>query len=191
MPIFGFRDFDELLAFHCAPVLMGIKPANLISLPQIKEQELKMLLIDYNRQFTAQKIVFRQICSCNQKRLLLIYQAVELGCLLKNKACRNYLASVGYGRYSSLEEDLLTLEKRLQYSCEFPHEIGIFLGYPLEDVLGFVINKGKSCKYSGYWKVYGDVEQAKRVFAVYEKCRDSILQKLADGLPLYKAVITA
>lgn len=191
MQIFGFRDFDELLAFHCAPVLMGIKPANLISLPQIKEQELKMLLTEYNRQFTAQKIVFRQICSCNQKRLLLIYQAVELGCLLKNKACRNYLTSVGYGRYSSLEEDLLTLEKRLQYSCEFPHEIGIFLGYPLEDVLGFVINKGKSCKYSGYWKVYGNVEQAKRVFAVYEKCRDSILQKLADGLPLYKAVITA
>ena len=31
----GFKSFDELLAFHCAPALTGIKPANLVSLSLI------------------------------------------------------------------------------------------------------------------------------------------------------------
>lgn len=32
MKLFGFTSFDELLAYNCAPVLAGIKPANLLSL---------------------------------------------------------------------------------------------------------------------------------------------------------------
>ena len=46
----------------------------------------------------------------------------------------------------------------------FPHEIGVLLGYPAEDVKGFVVNEGKNYLYSGYWKVYGDLSEAKQLF---------------------------
>ena len=32
----------------------------------------------------------------------------------------------------------------------FPHEIGLLLGYPVEDVLGFIRYQGKNYLYTGY-----------------------------------------
>ncbi len=188
MELFGFRKFDELLAFHCSPVLMRVKPANMIALPQANTETIMELIQEYNKQFASEGIIFRRLCCCSKRCLLLIYNEKELRLLLQDKGCRAYLTAAGYSIGNSLEDDLLTLEQRLQQDCNFPHEIGLFLGYPLEDVLGFVLNKGSNCKYSGYWKVYGDVEQARKLFNTYEKCRDFVLQRLTEGLPLYNAV---
>ncbi len=33
---------------------------------------------------------------------------------------------------------------------QFPHEMGLLLGYPVEDVVGFMENNGKNYLYSGY-----------------------------------------
>ena len=65
---------------------------------------------------------------------------------------------------------LTPLRRRLAENEEFPHEIGLFLGYPPEDVCGFIENKAACAQCVGCWKVYGDVESAKRKFAQYEKC---------------------
>ena len=53
------------------------------------------------------------------------------------------------------------LMERLYHSSCFPHEIGIVLGYPLEDVISFERFSGKQCKYCGIWKCYSDVENAR------------------------------
>ena len=45
---------------------------------------------------------------------------------------------------------------RLRSEGEFPHEIGLFLSYPPEDVLGFICNRACNHKCVGCWKVYGD-----------------------------------
>lgn len=55
--------------------------------------------------------------------------------------------------------------RKLRRSEDFPHEIGLFLGYPLEDVAGFMELGPCSCKCTGCWKVYGNVEAAKKKFA--------------------------
>ena len=57
---------------------------------------------------------------------------------------------------------------------EFPHEIGFFLGYPYEDVIGFIDNHGQNCLASGLWKVYGDVEAALATFARYRRCTSAL-----------------
>ena len=41
--------------------------------------------------------------------------------------------------------------------------MGIFLGYPVDDVAGFINHCGNNCKACGQWKVYGDVEYAKNL----------------------------
>jgi hypothetical protein len=53
-----------------------------------------------------------------------------------------------------------------------PHAVGLFLGYPLDDVLGFIKHRGYNYKLCGIWKVYGDVEQAKNRFRQYDLCRE-------------------
>ena len=64
------------------------------------------------------------------------------------------------------------LIRRLRENDEFPHEIGLFLSYPPEDVRGFIENKACRFKCAGLWKVYGDEERAKELFRQYKRCTD-------------------
>ena len=65
---------------------------------------------------------------------------------------------------------LRELIRRLRRFEDFPHEIGLFLGYPLEDVKGFIVNAGKNSKSTGYWKVYGNVAESEKLFRCFKKC---------------------
>ena len=72
---------------------------------------------------------------------------------------------------------------------EFPHEVGLFLGYPPEDVEGFIENKARSCKLTGYWKVYSDEEKAKKIFAKYSKCTRVYTEQYADGKTIERLTV--
>ena len=69
-----------------------------------------------------------------------------------------------------LQEQVRTLIARLHENADFPHEIGLFLGYPPEDVDGFIRNGARCAKCVGPWKVYGDEQAARCKFAQYRKC---------------------
>ena len=75
---------------------------------------------------------------------------------------------MGYTSFQ-LKDVLNTLRIHLSKE-DFPHEIGIFLGYPLEDVIGFIENKGKNPKCSGCWKVYCNPQEAEKMFCKIKKC---------------------
>ncbi|MCR5154354.1 MAG: DUF3793 family protein, partial [Lachnospiraceae bacterium] len=70
-------------------------------------------------------------------------------------------------------------------------EIGIFLGYPLEDVKGFIENKGKNYKTCGLWKVYKDENFAKGIFEKCRRCTSLYCKLKAEGNPLEKIVVAA
>ena len=59
------------------------------------------------------------------------------------------LEPLGYD-CSDLGSCLLKLRERSR-SAGFPHEIGIFLGYPAHDVRGFIENGGKNCRFIWCW----------------------------------------
>ena len=107
---------------------------------------------------------------------------------MAGSAQKAILQQIGYPETSTLEAKLNRLAERIQNEPQFPHEIGIFLGYPSEDVIGFMENKGENYKLCGYWKVYGDAEQAKRTFINYDKCRDFLCNKLNQGYDIYQAL---
>lgn len=73
---------------------------------------------------------------------------------------------------------------------EFPHEIGLLLEYPLEDVIGFIENEGRNYLYSGYWKVYADVERKVELFEAYERAKDTLIHLLAIDMPMRKIMET-
>lgn len=80
-----------------------------------------------------------------------------------------YPVPEGFGPVS-VDECVAFLVRRLTESSGFPHEIGLFLGFPAEDVEGFIRNHGEGCRFCGYWKVYGDEQEARRRFARFQKC---------------------
>ena len=59
-------------------------------------------------------------------------------------------------------------------TCEFPHEIGYFLGYPYDDVYEFIAQRGENYKIFGAWKVYTNVEQALATFDAYRACTQDL-----------------
>ena len=77
---------------------------------------------------------------------------------------------------------------RISASEDFPDEIGLFLGYPVDDVTGFIQNKGRNYLLCGYWKVYSDENRARRIFSNYDKCRNYLCNKLAQGESIYQAL---
>ena len=83
------------------------------------------------------------------------------------------------------------LSRRLCCSAEFPHEIGVFLGYPLSDVVGFIENSGRNFTCCGCWKAYGDPQAAQRHFAQLRKCTAVYLRLFHSGTPILRLAVAA
>ena len=81
---------------------------------------------------------------------------------------------------------LRNLKRRIAMSKDFPHEIGLFLGYPIEDVVGFIRYAGKGCKLSGLWKVYGDAEAASRLFDRLSRVCRAVTRRVDKGETLFE-----
>lgn len=187
MSLVEYNNFGRKLAYHTAPTLLGIKCASLISL-QSSEFDLDFHTHYFNRRAAVKGLKSRLICRCRNRTLLLVYREEMLQKRLSEAGAREILAKYGYCDDFTLEECLDRLSERVHESSVFPHEIGIFLGYPIEDVMGFIRNNGDNFKLCGAWKVYGNVECAKRTFDNYNKCRRFLCNKLDEGVDLYKAL---
>ena len=71
----------------------------------------------------------------------LIYREEKLKRILRKKSNQSFLRNYGYEVFS-VEAVLKRLSERaaqyLDGTMPYPHELGIILGYPLEDVEGFI-----------------------------------------------------
>ncbi len=181
------RNFGHLLAYHTAPTLLGIKCASLLSLSR-REFDVDENSCYFNRRTAAKGLKSRVLCSCGGRVLLLVYSETLLEKRLSDSEVRKLLKRFGYGENLTLEECLDRLSQRIQENGEFPHEIGLFLDYPVEDVVGFIRHKGNNYKLCGCWKVYGSEESARRTFANYDKCRKYLCNKLNEGADIYQAL---
>ena len=190
------RDFETVMIEQCAPVLAGLKPAGLFRYETRDRADLARRVAGWNAQLNPKGLQVRVLrgCIATRQYLVYVYRAAKLQTVLADAAVRGFLAREGY----RLPEDaadcnalLDQLSLRLCCAAEaadFPHEIGVFLGYPLEDVIGFCRHKGEGCKLCGYWKVYGDVESARKSFALFDRCRELLFSHLLSGAPLQELV---
>ena len=78
---------------------------------------------------------------------------------------------------------------RFRQGGEFPHEVGVFLGYPPEDVDGFIGNRACGHKCVGCWKVYGEEEAARKTFAKYQKCTRVYCEQWARGASIERLTV--
>lgn len=162
------------IGFQCAPVIKGIKASNLVVVQKDGWQQIKDILLNNGVEVLV-------LCRLENRDVLFLFRKELLEARLKDKAIQTFLLEYGYDRFS-LREVLNKLKERYcDYALkrsDFPHEMGIFLGYPIWDVEGFIENKGGHCLYSGYWKVYANPDWARRLFKVYDQVRDEVLQNI-------------
>lgn len=177
------RVFQSKLAEHTAPSLLGIKCACLVSVSRSEcEIHGNVRLFNSRAAETGLKI---RVLSEGSRCLMLLYSESRLSACLNVPERREILRRFGYTDDMTLNECLDRLSERLYTQSEFPHEIGVFLDYPAEDILGFIENNGKNYKLCGCWKVYSDTEKAARAFENYDKCRRFLRRKINTGEDLY------
>lgn len=182
---------DRLFATHCAPALAGVAPANLISLRRRDFPHLEEELRRYHQAFARRGVCFYTLCSCPGRDLILVYRPRLIRQVLERQGVSELLRPWGYDLTQSVEEILAHLGRRVRQGGPFPHEIGIFLGYPVEDVVGFMEHKGQNFKLCGPWKVYGDVEAAKVCFARMQKVSQKIRERIDAGKTLFQVFAVA
>ena len=161
------------LVEHCSPTLSGMKTANLFmfNMKNVSGQRLEAAVTAWNKKLNPKGVTLKIFCKCEKRALIYVYRETKLKAIFQNPGIREFLAGHGYREFG-LEYCLARLQKRVQENPSFPHEIGLFLDYPLEDVEGFIKYGGKNAKYSGFWQVYGDEKEAVKLFSKYQKCRE-------------------
>lgn len=179
---------ENLLVIYCAPTLAGIKTANLFSCKCTDCCSAKLVVDSWNSVLNHRGVYVRIMRHRNDRALIYVYRRDKLAEDFRREGAKEFLCSRGYGD-KSMSDMLDMLALRLCESSDFPHEIGLFLGYPLGDVKGFIENEGKNCKLAGIWKVYGDECEAKKLFCKYRKCTDIYCKKLHEGTPITRLAV--
>ena len=148
-----------------------MKTGNLFSCPFADEDEMRGSVRHWNQMLVGKGLRVLPLRFRDNRALVYVYRVSSLSRDLKDDAVCRLLKERGY-ETEVPERCIVQLIRKLEGDGGFPHEIGLFLGYPPEDVSGFIENKAEGCKLVGYWKVYGNEEKAQIIFAKYKKCTD-------------------
>lgn len=171
---------EKYLIQHCAPTLASLKTANLFTYACSSRAELTTCITFWNRQMEKKGISICALRIREHSALIYVYRREFLKRDIEKPGAGDFLHKLGY-EYTDVDYMVERLKKRLENNLEFPHEIGLFLGYPLGDVVGFVENSGKNCICSGCWKVYCNAGEAVRTFQRFRECTDIYVRLWSQG----------
>ncbi len=179
---------DEMIIRHCSPTLAGLKTGNIFSCPYSNKKELFCAVRSLNQRLVPKGVRVVPLRMSAERVLLYIYRPNKLESDLAVEEAANILEEYGYC-VKDFGQCVVRLRRRLYESEEFPHEIGLFLGYPPEDVRGFIENRAGGYKCTGVWKVYGDENNAKKQFDRYKKCTDVYCSQWARGKSIERLTV--
>ena len=182
--------FEEYLITHCSPTLASLKPASLFLYRFSSGEELYESVAVWDAQFQKKGIRITILRENAETALIYVYRPDAMGHELSRPEILSFLVSTGY-QAGTIDQMLEQLRIRLHGSEEFPHEIGLFLSYPPEDVQGFIDHHARDFKLSGLWKVYGDEAYARAAFAKYKKCRDVYVRLWQQGRSVLQLTVAA
>lgn len=198
--------FERCIVHYCAPTLAGFKPGNLFNFScRFGESETahkehlasnRRRLVHAVKNFRARSRPFDLDIAILAFRdagaLIYVYRPLHLRTDFADEAIASFLEALGYPTQridtcvQHLRRRIAVTDSRrnLDAHCAFPHEIGFFLGYPFEDVVGFIENEGRDYLYCGCWKVYANERDARDCFCRYKTCTEIYDTLLDRGLSI-------
>ena len=179
---------EEMVVRQAAPTLAGIKTGSLFPCPCAEKDALLGEIRAFNRRYLSRGLCLLPLRFTEGKALLYLYRPAALQRDLRAQTAEALLADAGYP-CGSCGGCVARLVQRMREAAEFPHEVGLFLSYPPEDVQGFIDNKARDFKCAGLWKVYGDEARAQALFAQYRECTKQYCALYQAGSPLSQLAV--
>ena len=177
----------EDIVLHCSPTLAGLKTGNLFSTCCTSREELKMELRELNHLLNEKGLRIIPLWYNKNKALIYIYRPDRLKKDLCQQEAEAILQEKGY-QTGDASRCLIQLIRRFTENLQFPHEIGLFLGYPPSDVRGFIKSPCDGVKCTGCWKVYGNKEEALKTFQKYRTCTQICYKQFLEGVSLEQLI---
>jgi hypothetical protein len=174
------KNLDFCLVRQCAPTLAGVKLGNLFCVDAADGILICNILARWNQALNPKGVIARVVAERCGRYFIYVYRNSALQNLGNSCEVRNFLKGFGYSCFDT-ESMLNFFQHRMKRSVCFPHEVGVFLGYPLDDVKDFISYGGKNYKMIGCWKVYNDVPNCMHIFEVYKKCRKIFNERFEQG----------
>ena len=181
---------EETLVQLCAPTLAGLKTGNLFAAAYHSPQEVRDQVRRLNRVLVPRGLRAMPMRYGKARALIYVYRPDRLQKDLMDEQAKSLLREQGYDGLAPAG-CLSRLRQRLTQEPEFPHEIGLFLGYPLGDVAGFIQHRGKNCKCCGCWKVYCNEREARKRFAQIRKCQKIYTELWNQGRTVWQLTVAA
>lgn len=173
------------VASQCAPVLKDLKVSNLIS---VKPGEWRQL----RKHLHPCRIFCVPLYQNEVRGVLLLYRDMRMKNLLSDPRICRFLLKYGYTSF-----DIAAVLRRLrhrysQYASgngEFPHELGVLLDYPVEDVESYILNRGENSLLTRYWKVYHNLPKAEQIFQAYDAAKEQAMTEIILGWQLSQVAV--
>lgn len=167
----------HLIGFHSAPTINKIKVGSLVNIKNSKRNLINTWNANKINIANSFKISFVELKKDEDSCLIYFYDKEELINKINCEEISMYLSFMGYDEDKNIDSYIKKLKEN--FKLLVPPEVGIFLDYPLSDVIDFSENL-KKCKYCGYWKCYNDVESAKGICHIYDTSKIKYIEKLIN-----------
>lgn len=172
------------LLIEAAPILQNLKPAILVRISGctcMDENRQDHLFCRHQHEIVRTLGLEHRILDQSETSVLVLFYARTL--LMQTITApesRALLGVLGYSYDQNLEGLLSMLEHRFQdYKKRFPHEVGLFLGYPFKDVIGFIRGqKPATIKHPTAWKVFDDPGPSLALMARIHAAREQFRKQL-------------
>lgn len=169
------------LTLGTAEVLAGVKPANLLRISNRSYpcgRNMYQLWKSYGQQLLDDTpLVAIDMCSDDSGALLLLYSPQLLQRRLISRTASTFLTSLNYDKVENLESTLQQLRHRFIDNA-IPHEIGVFLGYPLKDVAAFMGRTDLPATRQRLWKIYGHSRRSEALADLYQQQQNNVATQL-------------
>lgn len=172
------------LALQCSPLLAGLKLSNLLIINSREEARVRAL---FENSDIEVMVIYREA----QKVTFFLYRPMELDQYLHQADVVRLLQWLGYkqtNRKSVLKRFRSRYRRYRQGRLDFPHEMGILLGYPVKDVYGFIVHKGKNHLYTGYWKIYDNLTETLKLFEKFNQAQERIVRQVYAGVSISEII---
>lgn len=171
----------NMLLCFAAQTISGIKASCLINFTR-KNEDIRSVWRKCSEEWLCslkvQALLLNEHCQCMNALVLIYRRELVARALCCEEACA-LLSEYGYP-LGDVDACLECLRKK--YCTGFPHEIGVFLGYPPEDVRGFIENRqAQKLSYPCCWKVYGNAEEAVCRFRKYKQAECEAARQILAG----------
>lgn len=177
----GKEYFENFIIYNTSLVTSGAKSASTLNIIKNNEKRTYDLWCKYGAEILHEiNLRYTTLRENDTSKVILIYNKELLKDLLSKEEIKSLLINLGYDRQGDINVFLNKLKDNYKI-CNCPHELGIFLGYPIDDVIDFIYNTNKKCLASKYWKVYNNYEYAKHVFYMYDIVKEFTIDNIING----------